>query len=126
MSAVTTLKTVWINLASDTTQFQSFSLMSSLQVTTEQPGEVRQYAGGRLRIVRKAGLRRAISCSLPECSRDQIAFLEANVGQVMCFRDDRGRKIWATYLVAPVSENAFNINGNVTLALNEVTHTDVV
>jgi hypothetical protein len=127
LSASVTLKTVWINLATDLSQYQNFSSMSALKVQSDQPGEVRRYAGGRLRIVRRAGiLVRSISCTLPACSRAQIAWLESNVGQILCFRDDRGRKIWATYLSMPVDENQFNNEGNITLSLSEVTFTDVV
>jgi hypothetical protein len=126
MSASTTLKTVWINLASDLSQYQSFSYMSALKVQTDQPGEVRRYAGGRMRIVRRANtVARLITCTLPQCTRAQIAWLETNVGQLMCFRDDRGRKVWAAYLSMPVDENQYNTDGNITLALSEVTHTDV-
>lgn len=126
MSAGVTLKTVWINLASDLTQYQSFNQLAALKVETNQPGDVRRYAGGRMRIIRKAGISRAISLSLPACTRAQITFLEANVGQIVCVRDDRGRKIWATYLAVPVDENSFELTGNVSLALSEVTATDIV
>jgi hypothetical protein len=126
VGASVTLKTVWLNLASDLTQSQSFPQLSALNIATTQPGEVRTYANGRLRLVTRAGLARAISLTLPECDRDQIAWLENNVGKLMLVRDDRGRKIWATYFTMPVDENRYNMDGNITLALNEVTHSDVV
>ena len=55
-TASVTLSTVWINLASTLSNYQSFPLMSALEVDTNQPGEVRTYAGGRLRLVTTAGV----------------------------------------------------------------------
>ena len=127
MSASITLSTVWINLASDPTKYESFTLMSSLNVATGQTGEVRQYANGRRRIVRRAGIARDINLNLPSCTRAQITWLETYVAQIVCVRDDRGRKIWATYFLVPVDEDGGDItNGDVSLVLKETTATDVV
>ena len=125
-TASITLTTVWINLASTLSNYQNFPLLSTLDVETDQPGEVRTYAGGRLRLVTNAGIARTATVTLPECSRDQINWLQTYVGQVMLFRDDRGRKIWGAYLKPKVSENQHNTGGDVTLIINEITYSEAV
>ena len=126
MAATATLTTVWLNLASDPTQYRSFPGMSSLRVTTSPLGGVRIYANGRTRIVLRAGVPRTLVLTLPECSRDQISWLETNAGQLMLVRDHAGRKIWAAYFQMPVDENRYNTSGLVTLTLDEVTHSEVI
>ena len=125
-TASVTLSTVWINLASTLSNYQSFPLMSALEVDTNQPGEVRTYAGGRLRLVTTAGVARTATLTLPECSRDQINWLQSVVGQTVLVRDDRGRKIWVTFLSPKVSENQYNTTGDVTLTINEITYVEAV
>ena len=100
--------------------------MSALDVETIQPGEVRTYAGGRLRLVTTAGVARTATVTLPECSRDQINWLQTYVGNTVLIRDDRGRKIWGTYLKPRVSENQHNGSGDVSLVINEITYTEAV
>jgi len=125
-SASVTLTTVWINLASSPSNYQSFPLMSGLEVDTNQPGEVRTYAGGRLRLVTTAGVARTATLTLPECSRDQINWLQTYVGQTVLVRDDRGRKIWGTFLQPKVNENQYAQTGDVTVVINEITYTEAV
>lgn len=125
--ASVTLDTVWINLASDPSDYRSFPLMSALNVTPTQPGEVRQLASGRARLVLKAGgVKHTISASLPLLDRTDVEWLEARAGQIVCVRDDRGRKVWAAYLSSPTDENQGLATADVSLSLTEVTHTDVV
>ena len=116
-----TLSTVWINLASTLSNYQSFPQMSTLSVDTNQPGQVRTYAGGRLRLVTTAGVARTAAVT-----RDQINWLQSVVGQTVLVRDDRGRKIWGTFLTPKVTENQHNGNGDVTLTINEITYSEAV
>ena len=125
-TASVTLSTVWINLASTLSNYQAFPLMSALQVDTNQPGEVRTYAGGRLRLVTTAGVARTATVTLLECSRDQINWLQSVVGQTVLVRDDRGRKIWGTFLQPKVAENQYAQTGDVTLVINEITYVEAV
>lgn len=127
MASSITLTTVWMNLASNLSQYQNFPAMSILKPSIVQPGEVRTYANGRLRLITRAGLARSYSLTLIACSRAQITWLENNVGQLFCVRDDRGRKIYATFFDVPVLEESTDPTlGDVTLALSEVTHSEIV
>lgn len=120
--ASVTLTTIWINVAATPSDYRSFDLMSELNVTTVQPGEVRQLASGRARLVLRAGgVKRTISASLPLTDRVDVEWLEARAGRLVCVRDDRGRKIWATYLSVTVDENQGLATADVSLSLAEVT-----
>lgn len=124
--AVVTLRTLWLNNAADPSKSQSFPLMKALQVTTARKGEVREYSAGRLRSVTKRGGKRSLTASLPHCTREQVAWLEQQQSQLLCVRDDRGRKFWAVYYDLPVDEHFYNTDADLQLVLNEVTHTEAV
>lgn len=122
-----TLTTVWINVASDPSDYRSFPLMSELNVTSTQPGDVRQLASGRARLVLRAGgVKRTVTAALPALDRDDVEWLEDRAGQLLCVRDDRGRKIWATFFAAPVDENQGLTTADVTLTLVEISHEEAV
>jgi hypothetical protein len=125
--AAVQLRSLWLNLAADPAVAMSFPYMSTLTWTKEQPGEVRRYANGRTRIIRRKGKPRSAEATLSGCSREQIAWLEEHVGALVCVRDDRGRKMYATYLTAPVTEAQHRRDrGDVTLAFAEVSHSEAV
>lgn len=126
MAASVTLKTVWLNSATNPSDYKSFPMLSELQVTPSIQGSVVPYANDRLRVINRSRVSNEINLTLPECERDQIEWLTAHIGQIMCFRDDRGLRIFAAYFAAPRVENSGDTTGNVTLKLNEVTFTDVV
>lgn len=126
MTAIT-IDSIFINVASNPSDYRSFPLMSALNVTPTQPGEVRQLASGRSRLVLKAGgVKHAISATLPLLDRTDVEWLQSRAGQLMCVRDDRGRKIWAAYLSLPTDENQGLATADVSLTLAEVSHSDVV
>lgn len=130
MAASVSLVTVWLNLASEPSISQSFPSMSKLEVNTKRPGEARLNANGRTRLIRKPAKARTFALSLPICTRAQIDWLELYAGELVLVRDDRGRKVWCTYFDAPIDEAQVNDQGerlgDVTLALVEITHSEVV
>lgn len=127
MPAEVALTTVWLNLASDLSDYQTFPSMSSLNVTTKRPGEARVNANGRTRLIRKPANMQTFSLSLPSCTRAQINWLELNAGKLMLVRDDRGRKVWCVYFEPSVEETSGDIDqGDVTLSLVEITYSEAV
>ncbi|HBJ72820.1 MAG TPA: hypothetical protein DDY88_03725 [Actinobacteria bacterium] len=125
--ASVTLLTVWINLASDLSDYRSFSMLSSLRVVKDKPGSVNTYASGRRRLVLKAGGGYSIDLTLPQLTRDEIDWLDLHVGDLVLVRDDRGRKIWCTYLSLPIDEDGSDIAyGDGSLSLVEITHSEIV
>jgi hypothetical protein len=124
--ATVALATVWLNLASDLSDYQSFSFMSDLEVTPEVDGEARRYAGGRIRLVRKGNLTHSFHISLPSCTRTQVEWLTTNTGQLMLVRDDRGRKVWGVYFKAPTIEISGEDCADVTIDFVEITHSEAL
>jgi hypothetical protein len=125
MTAVN-LKTVWLNLASDPSSSVSPTTMASLSVDKVAPGEVRTLANGRRRVIRRAGTARSATVSVDAATRAEIEWLEDHVGEVVCVRDDRGRKFFGAYLSVGVDEIRGNNYGNVSIALTEVTYSEAV
>lgn len=118
---------VWINLSADPSVYQEFPNMAELSVTSSTAGEVRQYAGGRRRIVRRAGRARSVSLTIPYCDRARIEWLEENAGELVCVRDDRGRKIWGVFFEVAVQEHEFDPDyGAVSLEIAESSHVEEV
>lgn len=127
MAAEVALTTVWLNLASDLMDYQTFPFMSRLEVNTKRPGEARLNANGRTRLIRKTSNNRTFSLDLPACTRAQIDWLELHAGQLMLVRDDRGRKVWCVYFEAPAAEMSGDTDhGDVSLSLVEITYSEAV
>jgi hypothetical protein len=125
--AVITLKTVWLNLASEMTNYQSFPYMSKLAPSTERAGEDRDYANGRIRLVLKGARKQSFQLTLPNCTRAQINWLEQHTGELMLVRDDRGRKVWGTYFKIMLDENSTDIDlGDVDITFKQITHSEAV
>lgn len=121
------LTTVWLNLATDLSDYQSFSYMSGLNVNTMRPGTDREYANGRLRLVLNGSTRRTFQLTLPACTRDQIDWLELHTAELMLVRDDRGRKVWGTYFKMSVSEKSADTDsGDVEIEFKQITHSEAV
>lgn len=126
MTAVT-LGTAWLNVASDPSDWVSLPTMSSLSVSTMQAGDVRRLANGRLRSVTRAGQMRSFDLSVESAPRAEIDWLEDHVGQVVCVRDDRGRKVFALYFAVDVEETRGNADlGGVSVSLTEVSWSEAV
>lgn len=121
------LRTVWLNVASNQQDRMSFPNMSALSVAKVKPGEVRRMVGGRDRLFTHEGMQRAVSATFPGCTREQVDWLEDHVGDLLCVRDDRGRKLYAAYSQVEVDElSTTTAYAHCSVALGEVTHTEVV
>ena len=122
-----TLRTVWLNLATDLSDYVSFPAMSALSVDPVQPGQVQRLAGGRLRLTLRTGLGQTTQATLPFCDRTQVAWVEGHIGQVVCIRDDRGRKSYGTYLAPEIDEWPYSADyADVALKIEKITYTEVV
>lgn len=118
-----TLTTVWLNWADDPSDCCSFTNMASLKVGTETTGEVRRLAGGRDRLVLRAGKQRTTAMTFPGCDRTQVDWLQDHAGELVCARDDRGRKLFGTYFAVEVDENRmYPAYADCSCTLQEVTH----
>ena len=88
------------------------------------PGELREYAGGRFRLVTRGTQRRQNQVSANYVSLTTREALEALVGQVVLYRDGRGRVFFGTILNAKATEIAGPASlCNVSFVVSEVTDT---
>lgn len=124
--ATVTLGTVWLNLVSDPSVSLTLPTMASLSIATGQDGEVRRLANGRLRLVKRAGQARSASVDIEGATRTEVEWLEDHVGDLLCVRDDRGRKFFGAYMGVEADEVRANDYANVSLVLTEVTHSEAV
>jgi len=101
--AVLNLETAWVNLASDLSQ--SLALWSAdWSDGRSVPGDVRTYAGGRRRVVSRAGKLRNLSVTFPTVTGAQVETLVGWAGQTILLRDKRGRIVWCVYFSVSVSD----------------------
>lgn len=124
--ATVTLTTLWLNDATDLTDYRSFPLMNQLRATPQTPGEVRLYANGRFRSIKRAGAQQQLAATLAACDRDQVDWIEAHAGRLLLVRDDRGRKFYGTYYGPTIDEHPYDDEADVTLTLVEISHSEAV
>jgi hypothetical protein len=60
---------------------------------------------------------------LRACDREKVAWLEGHVGELMCARDDRGRKVYGLYSKVETGEYRTEPElGDIALDFVEVSH----
>lgn len=126
MAASITILTLWLNVASNPSDYRSFPLMSSLDLELTQSGEFREYANGNTRMILRDKRGNVFDVTLPQLERTDVDWLKTNTGKVVCVRDDRGNKTWAGYLTTSVKINQGETTSDVSLKLTEVTYSEVV
>lgn len=124
--ASVSLGTVWLTLVSDQTDSVSFVAMTQLTSTPQNAGQVRRYASGRTRAVVPVGVPNQFQLVAAACSRDVIVWLESHTGQLLLVRDDRGRKFYGTYFQPGTAEHAYDLEGDVSLTIDEVSYSEAV
>lgn len=126
MPKAVTLRTAWLNDAATPSDAIWLPYMTALSVTPAQQGEVRRYAGGRLRAVSVLGKATAASLSAKAVTRAQVAWLEAHIGRAICLRDDRGRRLFVVYWQVGIEEHAYDLEADVSLDFSQVTVVEAV
>lgn len=121
------LTTVWLNLASDPSDYKQLVSTSGLTRLQATPAEVRALAGGRFRLIRHGSQSWTWGVSLPFCTRAEVDWLEAKEGLTVCARDDLGHKFFAVWTSTPVAESTFSDDeAAVEITLQEITYSEVV
>lgn len=118
------LTRLWLNSVADPTDLMSFRT-PSYTPSIAKPGEVRELAGGRLRLVTRVGTTRGHSVVIRKPDDEQWAWLEAHVGTPVTVRDPSGRKYAGTYLNVEVPRTVDG-EDTATLSLTEVTSSEAV
>lgn len=120
------LRAIWFNPVTDPADYLALRFVTGFSRAVETPGRVARGAGGRVRVIRQAG--RAVQWGLgfKALTRAQVGWLDARTGQVVCVRDDRGQKVFGTWLSMNVEERLYNKECDVTLTFTEVTYSEAV
>jgi hypothetical protein len=93
----------------------------------QKPGELRRYAGGRVRLVTSSGQSQSASDSFEHISRADREWLESFVGELMLRRDGRGRCFYGAFLDLNVQEEqGWQELCTVSLTFNEITRSFAV
>lgn len=95
---------VFFNAADDPVDMLAISRpVDGLSANLVAAAEVRVLAARRRLVSTGAGGGPAASwrVTLPRLTRDQVAWLDAHVGTIVCVRDHIGTKLFGTYLEAP-------------------------
>jgi len=117
--ATVLLEKAWMNLASDLSQ--SLALWSAdWSDNRSVPGDVHTYAGGRRRVVSRAGKMRNLSVTFPVITSAQWETLVGWAGETVLLRDKRGRIVWCVYFSVSVSDR-FDGTYDATVQVSEVT-----
>lgn len=93
----------FVYLAADPSQEVRFARRSG-GVTSSTVGEVRQYASGRLRAVVRAGSPGQVTVGLRTTDRSLVATLRSWAGQIVCLRDELGRRDFVVYFDVPEND----------------------
>lgn len=128
MSTIVTLEAIWLNLVSDPSQYVVLDLNIDLSRAKSQDGNIVPLAGGRLRVVRKAGRSRQWSFPVRINDPAKVAFLEDHVGETFCARDHRGHKVFVVYLSVDMAEHDYadNAGADTSLTLSELSFSEAV
>lgn len=103
--ATVTLEDLWLHEANDNTVYLT-ALLTGERETTSKSGEVRRYAGGRLRSVVRAGSSQTLEVELRLADRADVDQLRdwVEAGTQLMYREPRGRKLWGAIFDLDVTE----------------------
>jgi hypothetical protein len=88
---------VWLALLSDLDTQLHFTKVD-LEPQGAVPGRYPTYAGGVVRLITRPGKRRSVPVTLRQVSREDRETLEVWQGQIMLYRDSRGRILYGSFL----------------------------
>lgn len=96
---------------------------SDVRATT---GEVRTYAGGRRRVVTRAGTARTLGFTARLLAPADVLTLDGWRGRVVLVRDSRGRKVYGVYLSVPTTDRRDRGGQDVALTVESVDYDEAV
>lgn len=124
------LSAIWLNTASDLSDVRAFTKVGGpLSANTKARVDIRQLAN-RTRLIQlgAAGVvDRVESETLPlvHLTREDVAWLKARTGVLMCLRDHVGTKFYGAWLEAPREIQTHERDWiNVSLTIDQVTHSE--
>lgn len=98
------LDSLWLNLAADPSVSMSFPYVETYQPALTVPGEERQGASGRIRAFSTGASSWTFGIDFSRLDDEHVAFLTAHAGELMWFRDHKGRKRAGRFRGLPFGE----------------------
>lgn len=123
--ASVTLTRLWLHDAADLSDFITVRTAELGEVPAVH-GEVRRYANGNLRAVRRAGTARQVRVRLRPSVRSDVDQIAAWTGRRLMLRDSRGRKLWGVYWDPQVTEVPGVDRADVSFTFEQVTYNESV
>lgn len=96
--ATVTLRGVYLARVSNLADLLVLNAGVTVAGVESKRGEFRTYAGGRVRLITKAGRGRTVQVSAAHTDRPTRERLNAWAGELLLLRDGRGRKMYGSYL----------------------------
>jgi hypothetical protein len=116
---------LFIHRLDDLTDFVQVDVFGAMSAPEQTRGEVRTYAGGVRRIVKRKGRHKPVNVSFP-ATRDVIEKLEEWVGEPVMLRDPPGRLVFGVFFEVGQEEIDGGDWVNVSLSVEEITHSVAV
>lgn len=124
--ASVTLAEFYIHDAADLSDHVMSHGFGSASYTDVGAGEVRTYAGGRRRVIRRKGRGQTYELTMPAVSSTVIGWLEEHIGSTVLIRDPRGRKVWGVYFSTDMDYKPGPVAPDVSLTIQSVTASEAV
>jgi hypothetical protein len=125
--ASVTLTRLWLNLASDPSRSWSFAYITGLQSQPAIGASSAPYAAGNYRMSGTPGRQSQLPVTLTAVSRYDRYALEFELPkQLLCVRDDRGRKFYGYYSNPQATEHLYNDECDMTLTFLEVAYSETL
>lgn len=112
-------------LEADRTRLLPLLMLGSRTITDGVIGEVRRYANGSTRLIRRAGRDQRVQLTVAVTAA-QLADLRAFAGQLLLYRDGLGTSMWCTFLSLDVEPIQNGTLFSVDLDLAAVTFSEAV
>lgn len=125
MPTTVTLATTLMQLGTDLAHPLDLGVTAKVY-TPAVTGSVFQYAGGRYRAVSQQGFGRSLDVTFSLVDLETRTTLESWAGQLVCYRDPQGQKIWGTFFTAKITPKIWPNVADVEIVLTEVTHSEGV
>lgn len=120
--ATINLTQIWIHDAADLSSYITADVLE-VQPSFAIDGEVRTYAGGRRRLITRAGRSRSLPLTLELVAAADVAQLEAWAGQLLMVRAPQGLLMFGSFLGLEAVWRAADEAEAVSLAITEITTT---
>lgn len=126
--ASVTLDDMWLHDATDYSSYIRIPLNRMATIEGDVQGEVRRYAGGRLRFIRRPGDKDNLTVSLTMVPQATVTAIKNWSGKLLMFRDPKGRKLFGQYSTVNMSEEPGprELVRNVTFSFEEITESEEV